>query len=232
MSSQAGQLLGWWQIHGRKDPALKPWMFTEVGTWPLPEETLSPYGIWIAEVMLQQTQLAVVLPYWQRWMVAFPSVEALATASLEQVRLQWQGLGYYSRARRLHEAAQLLVERLWPEDLDGWMALPGIGRTTAGGILSSALNAPAPILDGNVKRVLARLYAHERPPSRDQQRFWGWSEALLDPSRPRDFNQALIDQDVTRLINHHTDTNHLKRKGFALFDHGPTAGIARSVSSA
>ena len=121
VSSQAGQLLCWWQIHGRKDPALKPWMFTKVGTWPLPEETLSPYGIWIAEVMLQQTQLAVVLPYWQRWMVAFPSVEALATASLEQVRLQWQGLGYYSRARRLHEAAQLLVERLWPEDLDGWM---------------------------------------------------------------------------------------------------------------
>ena len=197
MSSQAEQLLGWWQIHGRKDPAQKPWMFKEDGTWPLTEDSLSLYGIWIAEVMLQQTQLSVVLPYWQRWMKTFPSVEALAAASLEQVRLQWQGLGYYARARRLHEAAQQLVHRPWPGDLDGWMALPGIGRTTAGGILSSALNAPTPILDGNVKRVLARFHAHGRPPSRDQSLFWRWSEALLDRSRPRDFNQALMDLGAT-----------------------------------
>jgi A/G-specific adenine glycosylase len=174
-------------------------MFSKVGTWPLPEHNLPLSGIWIAEVMLQQTQLMAVSPYWQRWMAAFPSVEALAMASLEQVRLQWQGLGYYSRARRLHQAAQLLVERLWPGDLDGWIVLPGIGRTTAGGILSSAFNAPAPILDGNVKRVLARLHAHERPPSRDQYVFWGWSEAFLDPCRPRDFNQALMDLGATVL---------------------------------
>jgi A/G-specific adenine glycosylase len=172
-------------------------MFKSDGTWPLPEDNLSPYGIWIAEVMLQQTQLSVVLPYWQRWMATFPTVDALATSSLEEVRLQWQGLGYYSRARRLHEAAQLLVERPWPRDLDGWMALPGVGRTTAGGILSSAFNAPTPILDGNVKRVLARLHAHGRPPSRDQPRFWQWSEELLDQSRPRDFNQALMDLGAT-----------------------------------
>ena len=197
MSSQAEQLLAWWQIHGRKDPAQKPWMFKEDGTWPLTEDSLPLYGIWIAEVMLQQTQLSVVLPYWQRWMKVFPSEEALASASLEQVRLQWQGLGYYSRARRLHEAAQQLVQRPWPGDLDGWMALPGIGRTTAGGILSSALNAPTPILDGNVKRVLARFHVHGRPPSRDQSLFWRWSEALLDRSRPRDFNQALMDLGAT-----------------------------------
>ena len=147
--------------------------------------------------MLQQTQLSVVLPYWQSWMATFPTVDALATSPLEHVRLQWQGLGYYSRARRLHEAAQLLIERPWPADLDGWMALPGIGRTTAGGILSSALNLPAPILDGNVKRVLARLHAHGRAPSRDQPRFWQWSEDLLDQSRPRDFNQALMDLGAT-----------------------------------
>ena len=190
-------LLNWWQHHGRQEPAQKPWMFKSDGTWPLPEDSLSPYGIWIAEVMLQQTQLLVVLPYWKRWMARFPSVEALATSSLEQVRLQWQGLGYYSRARRLHEAAQLLLEQSWPRDLDGWMALPGIGRTTAGGILSSAFNAPTPILDGNVKRVLARLHAHGRPPSRDQPRFWQWSEELLDQSRPRDFTQALMDLGAT-----------------------------------
>ena len=197
VSSQAEQLLGWWQTDGRRDPAQKPWMFKSDGTWPLPEDSLSPYGIWIAEVMLQQTQLSVVLPYWQRWIMAFPTVEALAAASLEQVRLQWQGLGYYSRARRLHEAARVLVQQPWPRDLDGWIALPGIGRTTAGGILSSAFNVPEPILDGNVKRVLARLHAHGRPPSRDQQLFWQRSEALLDPRRPRDFNQALMDLGAT-----------------------------------
>ncbi|WP_037988640.1 8-oxo-dGTP diphosphatase MutT [Synechococcus sp. BL107] len=190
-------LLSWWQLYGRQDPAQKPWMFKSDGTWPLPEDNLSSYGIWIAEVMLQQTQLSVVLPYWQRWMARFPTVDAFATSSLEQVRLQWQGLGYYSRARRLHEAARVLVQQPWPKDLDGWMALPGVGRTTAGGIVSSAFNAPAPILDGNVKRVLARLHTHGRPPSRDQHLFWRWSEELLDLRRPRDFNQALMDLGAT-----------------------------------
>ena len=190
-------LLAWWEVHGRKDPALKPWMFTKDGRWPEPHEHLNVLECWIAEVMLQQTQLAVVLPYWQRWMAVFPTVEALAAASLEQVRLQWQGLGYYSRARRLHEAAQLLLGQPWPRTLEGWMALPGIGRTTAGSILSSAFNAPLPILDGNVKRVLARLQAHPLPPARDQALFWSWSEALLDPTRPRDFNQALMDLGAT-----------------------------------
>ena len=190
-------LLGWWEINGRRDPAQKPWMFTPAGLWPTAAEALDPYGIWIAEVMLQQTQLAVVLPYWQRWMEAFPTVDVLATASLDEVRLRWQGLGYYSRARRLHEAAQILVGRPWPRSLEGWMALPGIGRTTAGSILSSAFNAPLPILDGNVKRVLARLTAHPRPPARDEALFWTWSEALLDEVRPRDTNQSLMDLGAT-----------------------------------
>jgi A/G-specific adenine glycosylase len=172
-------------------------MFKAAGGWPEADHQLDPYGIWIAEVMLQQTQLAVALPYWRRWMAAFPALEALAAASLDEVRLQWQGLGYYSRARRLHEAAQILVGRPWPRALEGWMALPGIGRTTAGSILSSAFNAPLPILDGNVKRVLARLTAHLRPPARDDALFWSWSEAVLDPLRPRDFNQALMDLGAT-----------------------------------
>ncbi|WP_286188618.1 8-oxo-dGTP diphosphatase MutT [Synechococcus sp. A15-24] len=190
-------LLAWWEVHGRKDHALKPWMFTKNGRWPEPHEHLDVLQCWIAEVMLQQTQLSVVLPYWERWMAVFPTLDALAAASLEQVRLQWQGLGYYSRARRLHEAAQLLLGRPWPRTLAGWMALPGIGRTTAGSILSSSFNLRLPILDGNVKRVLARLTAHPRPPARDAAMFWFWSEALLDPLRPRDTNQALMDLGAT-----------------------------------
>ena len=225
VSSQAEQLLGWWQTDGRRDPAQKPWMFTADGTWPLPEDSLSPYGIWIAEVMLQQTQLSVVLPYWQRWIKAFPTVNALAAASLEQVRLQWQGLGYYSRARRLHEAARVLVQQPWPRDLDGWIALPGIGRTTAGGILSSAFNAPEPILDGNVKRVLARLHAHERPPSRDQHLFWQRSEALLDPRRPRDFNQALMDLGATVCTPRRLGCDHCPwRESCAAYASGDPSG--------
>ena len=225
VSSQAEQLLGWWQACGRRDPAQKPWMFTADGTWPLPEDNLSPYGIWIAEVMLQQTQLSVVLPYWQRWIMAFPTVEALAAASLEQVRLQWQGLGYYSRARRLHEAARVLVQQPWPRDLDGWIALPGIGRTTAGGILSSAFNLPEPILDGNVKRVLARLHAHERPPSRDQHLFWQRSEALLDPRRPRDFNQALMDLGATVCTPRRLGCDHCPwRESCAAYASGDPSG--------
>ena len=187
-------LLAWWELHGRGGI---PWKLLPGGVAPAPGQDLDPYGIWIAEVMLQQTQLAVVLPYWVRWMAAFPTVEALAAASLDEVRLQWQGLGYYSRARRLHEAAQRLVGGPWPRSLEGWLTLPGIGRTTAGSILSSAFNAPLPILDGNVKRVLARLTAHPRPPCRDDALFWCWSEALLDPVRPRDTNQALMDLGAT-----------------------------------
>ena len=187
-------LLAWWARHGRGG---LPWKLLPGGMRPAPEQELDPYGIWIAEVMLQQTQLVVALPYWVRWMEAFPNVEALALASLEDVRLQWQGLGYYSRARRLHEAAQRLVGGPWPRSLEEWMVLPGIGRTTAGSILSSAFNLRLPILDGNVKRVLARLTAHPRPPARDEPLFWCWSAALLDPVRPRDTNQALMDLGAT-----------------------------------
>ena len=195
-------LLAWWARHGRGG---LPWKLLPGGKPPAPEQELDPYGIWIAEVMLQQTQLAVVLPYWERWMAVFPSVEALAAATLDEVRLHWQGLGYYSRARRLHKAAQLLVSGPWPRTLEGWMALPGIGRTTAGSILSSSFNAPLPILDGNVKRVLARLTAHPRPPARDDALFWRWSEALLDPVRPRDTNQALMDLGATLCVPRQPD---------------------------
>ena len=202
-------LLAWWEVHGRKDPALKPWMFTKDGRWPEPHEHLNVLECWIAEVMLQQTQLKVVLPYWQRWMQTFPSLKALAVAEEQLVLLKWQGLGYYSRARRLHASAQNLLKQIgsdaigdpqhWPRDLDVWLALPGIGLSTAGGILSSAFNSPLAILDGNVRRVLARLQAHPRPPMRAQRLFWSWSGALIAaaPKRARDLNQALMDLGAT-----------------------------------
>lgn len=149
MDPYARALLSWWQAHGRRDPQQKPWMVTADQTWPRPDEVLSPYGIWIAEVMLQQTQLQVVLPYWTRWMERFPRFEDLAEAEEQAVLLSWQGLGYYSRARRLKVAAGVLMAmgaggaepRGWPSDLEPWLALPGIGRSTAGGILSSAFNS-------------------------------------------------------------------------------------------
>ncbi len=187
-------LLAWWEIHGRHTI---PWKCHGDGRRPADGEALEPYAVFVAEVMLQQTQLAVVLPYWHRWMAALPDLHSLATADPQQLLLLWQGLGYYSRARRLQLAAQQLLERdssdPWPRDLEGWQALPGIGRSTAGSLHSSVFDQPAPILDGNVRRVLARLLAWPLPPARDLQNFWRISEQLLDRRRPRAFNQALMD---------------------------------------
>ncbi len=194
----------WWDEHGRHTI---PWKRRPDGRRPAPGEALDPYPIWVAEVMLQQTRLQVALPYWQRWMAALPALEALAAAREHDVLLLWQGLGYYSRARRLQQGArqlQALAEHNeartadpWPRTLEGWLALPGIGRSTAGSILSSAFDLPFAILDGNVKRVLARLVASPRPPARELKGFWQLSESLLDPRRPREFNQALMDLGAT-----------------------------------
>jgi A/G-specific adenine glycosylase len=194
-------LLTWWQLHGRHDI---PWKLNRAGSPPADGEPLDPYGIWIAEVMLQQTQLTVALPYWHRWMAALPELGALATADEHEVLLLWQGLGYYARARRLQQGARLLWARAkageghpWPRDLEGWQALPGIGRSTAASILSSAFDRPAALLDGNALRVLARLTAHPVPPRRALAGFWRLSETLLDQRRPRAFNQGLMDLGAT-----------------------------------
>ena len=196
------QLLRWWVMAGRTEPGQKPWMVHPNGRWPGSNERIDPYGVLVAEVMLQQTQLQVVLPYWMRWMDRFPTLATLAGSEEHDVLLLWQGLGYYARARRLLAAVrqlqgQMSALRDWPGDVATWLALPGIGRSTAGSILSSAFNRPCAILDGNVKRVLARLVACERPPARALSQFWALSEALLDPNRPRDFNQALMDLGAT-----------------------------------
>jgi A/G-specific adenine glycosylase len=188
------RLLDWWPVHGRH---AIPWKLRPDGSPPADGEDLDPYGVFVAEMMLQQTQLRVALPYWWRWMAAFPDLQALAAAEEHDLLLCWQGLGYYSRARRLHQGARQLRGQPWPRDLAGWLALPGIGRSTAGSILSSAFDLPFAILDGNVKRVLARLTACPRPPARELRGFWHLSESLLDAQRPRAFNQALMDLGAT-----------------------------------
>ncbi|MBP0030065.1 MAG: A/G-specific adenine glycosylase [Roseofilum sp. Guam] len=159
-----------------------------------------PYPIWISEIMLQQTQVKTVLPYYDRWLHAFPTLETLAQADLQQVLKLWEGLGYYSRARNLHRAAQQVMEEhqgIFPQQLEAVLSLPGIGRTTAGGILSAAFNQPISILDGNVKRILARLITLPKPPGKSQKQLWELSDAILDRDNPRDFNQALMDLGAT-----------------------------------
>lgn len=178
-------LRSWYSCHGRD----LPW-----------RRSRDPYAIWVSEIMLQQTQVKTVMPYYDRWLAQFPTIKALAQADQQQVLKLWQGLGYYARARNLHTAAQHVLQRhggIFPDDLQAAMSLPGIGRTTAGGILSAAFNQPVAILDGNVKRVLARLVALAVPPKRAIAHLWQLSETLLDPDHPRDFNQALMDLGAT-----------------------------------
>ncbi|RZM83018.1 A/G-specific adenine glycosylase [Leptolyngbya iicbica LK] len=183
-------LLAWYRQQGRQ----LPW-----------RETRDPYAIWISEIMLQQTQVKTVLPYYQRWLQLFPTVYDLAAADQQTVLKAWEGLGYYARARNLHKAAQVIVAQhqgQFPEQFEDVVALPGIGRTTAGGILSAAFNQPVPILDGNVKRVLARLIALRQPPSKALDQLWQLSTALVPPREARDFNQALMDLGATVCTRH------------------------------
>lgn len=150
--------------------------------------------------MLQQTQVKTVIPYFERWLALFPTVTDLAAADQQAVLKAWEGLGYYARARNLHRAAQAIVAEHnghFPATLAAALTLPGIGRTTAGGILSAAFNQPVAILDGNVKRVLARLIALTVCPSRALPQLWELSTALIDPQHGRDFNQALMDLGAT-----------------------------------
>ncbi|MBT9314175.1 A/G-specific adenine glycosylase [Leptothoe spongobia TAU-MAC 1115] len=183
-------LLAWYGEQGRD----LPW-----------RRSRDPYAIWISEIMLQQTQVKTVLPYYQRWLEIFPTVEQLAKAEQQSVLKAWEGLGYYARARNLHKTAQLIVEQhdgVFPTGFEDAIALPGIGRTTAGGILSAAYNLPLAILDGNVKRVLARLVALPKPPAKAMNELWQLSEQILDPQQPRDFNQAIMDLGATLCTRH------------------------------
>ena len=197
-------LLEWFKGNGRY---WIPWKLKKDGSIPQLGESISPYGIWIAEVMLQQTQLKVVIPYWEKWMKVFPTLTSLAEADLESVLMVWQGLGYYSRANRIYESSKILFELVgknldqhphsWPNQIDQWMSLPGIGRSTAGSIISSAFDLPTPILDGNVKRIFSRLLAIESKSIKDDKKFWEFSSLLISTLCPRDLNQALMDLGAT-----------------------------------
>lgn len=164
--------------------------------------TRDPYRVWVSEVMLQQTQVQTVIPYFQRWMKSFPTVQALARAPLSRVLKHWEGLGYYSRARNLHRAAGVVCDQ-WrgrlPDRLEDLRSLPGIGRYTAGAILSIAFDRPAPVLDGNVKRVLSRLFClpENGAGAASEKRLWETARSLVPRTRPGDFNQGLMELGAT-----------------------------------
>lgn len=180
----ARRLLRWHDRHGRKD---LPW-----------QAQPTPYQVWVSEIMLQQTQVATVIPYYRRFMARFPDPRALATASLDEVLRHWAGLGYYARARNLHRAARQICRdhdgRL-PLEREALQALPGIGRSTAGAILALAGGIRAPILDGNVKRVLCRFHGVAGWPGRSavEKRLWRLAEAHTPRRRVAVYTQAIMD---------------------------------------
>lgn len=178
-------LLAWFDRH-RRD---LPW-----------RRTRDPYSIWLSEVMLQQTRIETALPYYLRFVQKFPTVRDLAAAEVEEVLALWSGLGYYRRARQLHAAAQQVAEMGgFPRTVEGLLELPGIGAYTAAAVASIAFGVPEPVLDGNVERVLSRWLALELDPkSREaRQRMLETAAGLLDPERPGDSNQALMELGAT-----------------------------------
>jgi A/G-specific adenine glycosylase len=184
----AHAMLHWYARHGRRD---LPW-----------KAGRDPYPIWVAEIMLQQTQVRTVIPYFARFIARFPTVTALADAPLDAVLARWSGLGYYARARNLHQAACLVRDRhggSLPRDRDALEALPGIGRSTAGAILAMAFDQRQPILDGNVKRVLARYHTVDGWPGQKRvaDRLWALAERYTPPARVADYTQAIMDLGAT-----------------------------------
>lgn len=187
-SDFSARLLEWWDHHGRKD---LPW-----------QQQPSPYRVWVSEIMLQQTQVATVIPYYHRFMARFPDVAALAAAPIDDVLHHWSGLGYYARARNLHRAAQHIRDHfqgLFPDDHARLMALPGIGRSTAGAILALSRGQCHPILDGNVKRVLTRFHGIEGWPGLKEveAQLWRLAAAHTLPARADHYTQAVMDLGAT-----------------------------------
>jgi A/G-specific adenine glycosylase len=181
------KLLHWYKKEGRS----LPW-----------RKTHDAYAIWVSETMLQQTQVSTVIPYYRKFLKTFPTVRRLAKANLSEVLKVWEGLGYYSRARNLHRAAGVVADRFdgkIPDRSEELLTLPGIGRYTAGAVLSIAFNREAPILDGNVKRVLSRLFAigEDIKNKKTEARLWHLSESLIPKGRAGSFNQAVMDLGAT-----------------------------------
>ncbi|MGJ7462175.1 A/G-specific adenine glycosylase [Halomonas sp. MA07-2] len=182
------RLLAWFDVHGRHD---LPW-----------QRQRTPYRVWVSEIMLQQTQVATVIPYFERFMARFPTVRELAQAQLDEVLHLWTGLGYYARGRNLHRAAGVIVDERGgdvPMDPEALAALPGIGRSTAGAIIAQSSGERAVILDGNVKRSLSRLHAVEGWPGRPavERRLWALAEHYTPDARLVDYTQAIMDLGAT-----------------------------------
>jgi A/G-specific adenine glycosylase len=183
MTPIAAQLLNWWD----SGHAALPWRTSR-----------DPYRVWVAEIMLQQTQIATVIPYYERWLERFPTVEALAAAPLDDALKQWEGLGYYSRARNMHAAAQMVVAEWngrFPPTAAQLQTLKGIGRYTAGAIASIAFDEPVPVLDGNVIRVLSRLtdLPDDVTQTATKNHLWQLAADWVPDRRPGDYNQALME---------------------------------------
>ena len=182
------QLLAWFDVAGRKD---LPW-----------QQDITPYRVWVSEIMLQQTQVTTVIDYYQRFMARFPTVQNLADAPTDDVLALWTGLGYYARARNLHKAAKLVCDEFggeFPHDHELLQQLPGVGRSTAAAIYSIACNGRAPILDGNVKRVLTRYAAIDGWPALKhvESQLWDLAEELTPDKRVADYTQAIMDLGAT-----------------------------------
>src|SRR5690606_11569177 len=180
----APALLAWWDLHGRRD---LPW-----------QRDPTPYRVWVSEIMLQQTQVGTVARYYGRFLAAFPDLRALADAPLDAALHHWSGLGYYARARNLHRAAGIVRDRhdsIVPGDFAALAELPGIGRSTAGAILALSGNRRHPILDGNVKRVLARAFHVEGWPgdAATNRRLWELADACTPEQRVAHYTQAVMD---------------------------------------
>lgn len=182
------RLLEWWDWHGRKD---LPW-----------QQPRTPYRVWISEIMLQQTQVATVIPYFEKWMDDFPDIRTLAHAPLDDVLTLWAGLGYYARARNLHKSALICAEKFsgnLPATAEALCSLPGIGLSTANAIISQSTDQPAAVLDGNVRRVLARHAAVEGWSGKTavQKILWSEAEQRLPAARGADYTQAVMDLGAT-----------------------------------
>ena len=183
------RLLAWYRLNARSMP------------WRGPLRA-NPYAVWVSEIMLQQTRVEMVIPYFEKWMARFPTVTALAEASEQEVLNQWEGLGYYSRARNLHKAAKIVAEKFngeLPRDLDALRSLPGIGRYTVGAIASIAFGMDEPTLDGNLRRVFARLFDVTEPADSPagEKILWGLVAEHLPKGQAGDYNQALMDLGAT-----------------------------------
>ncbi len=181
------QLLAWYKKNARD----LPW-----------RRTSDPYKIWISEIMLQQTQVQTVIPYYERWLKRFPDIKGLAKAPEAEVMKHWAGLGYYRRARMIHEAAKFVVEKKqgeFPGNAKELLALPGIGRYTAGAVASIAYGEKTPVLDGNVIRILTRLAAIKEDIGKPKtiEKLWELAGSLVPKSNPGDFNQAMMELGAT-----------------------------------